>query len=444
VIAVLDTGVLPHPELGGRLLPGYDFISYTFTANDGDGRDSDARDPGNWISAAEADTGACVGQAAQDSDWHGTQIAGIAAAQGNNASAIAGINWNTRILPVRVLGKCGGYDSDILDAIRWAAGLPVSGVPANPTPADVLNLSFGAPGACSAAYAAVFREVRATGASVVVSTGNEAAYEVLSPANCPNVIAVTGHAIDGTSYLYANVGPEVALSAPAGGYATDPDGMGGGSGAPLTVLFNSGTTSPTASWTLALWEGTSLAAAHVSGTLALVRGLLPDADPDQMKSLLTDNVRPFPAGSWCALADRPQSGRCGAGLLDVGKVMTAVQALVPANQAPVALPLGVQAGRAGQALDLYLTASDANGDALTWTAVTLPAGATLGADGHFHWGSPAAGLHELVYTVGDGSAKTGPVTVVLDVRAASAATGGGILSPGMLVILAIAGLRRRR
>lgn len=446
VVAVLDTGVLPHPEFGSRLLPGYDFISYAFTANDGDLRDSDASDPGNWISAAEADTGYCVGQAEQDSSWHGTQVAGVVAAQGNNASAIAGIAWNARILPVRVLGKCGGYDSDILDALRWAAGLSVSGVPANPTPADVLNLSFGAPGACSAAYAAAFRDVRAAGATVVAATGNEAGYEIQSPANCANVIAVTGHAIDGTSYFYGNVGPEVAISAPAGGYGTDPDGNGQGNSTPVVVLFNSGTTTPGPTWTVDYWEGTSLAAPHVAGAIALIRTLQPNAGPDVVRTLLTSHARAFPAGSWCALSGRPQSGSCGAGLLDVAQVVAAAAAMVEANLPPVATALPAQLGRAGQAFSLRLTADDPNGDTLTWTAVTLPAGATLSTSGHFSWSAPVAGVHELVYEVSDGLATDGPVTVQLNISPAPAAAvgGGGSLSPGWLAALVLLGLRRWR
>jgi hypothetical protein len=134
VIAVVDTGSLPHPDLTGRILPGYDFITDPSTANDGDGRDPDATDPGDWV-----DAGFCPApdNKAQDSDWHGTIVSGVLAADANNGAGLAGIDWNAHILPVRTLGRCGGSFSDILDGMTWAAGLPVPGVPANPNPAKV-------------------------------------------------------------------------------------------------------------------------------------------------------------------------------------------------------------------------------------------------------------------------------------------------------------------
>src|SRR5712691_993693 len=130
VVAVLDTGILPHPDLAGRTLSGYDFVSDVYQANDGAGRDASAVDPGDWVSWADVDDvnspfdSACLygGIYETFSSWHGTHIAGIIGAAGNNGSGIAGINWSSKILPVRVLGKCGGYDSDILDGMRWAAG----------------------------------------------------------------------------------------------------------------------------------------------------------------------------------------------------------------------------------------------------------------------------------------------------------------------------------
>ncbi|MDH5219513.1 MAG: S8 family serine peptidase, partial [Gammaproteobacteria bacterium] len=141
VVAVVDTGVRPHPDFDSRLLPGYDFISTSSVGNDGNGRDSDASDPGDWSTSSDF----C---GAASSTWHGTHVAGIIAAETDNSAGIAGINWKSKILPVRTLGRCGGYMSDIADGIRWAAGLAVSGVPQNKNPAHVINLSLGAPGGC--------------------------------------------------------------------------------------------------------------------------------------------------------------------------------------------------------------------------------------------------------------------------------------------------------
>jgi serine protease len=144
VVAVLDTGITEHAEFSGMTVPGYDFISDVWTANDGDGRDADPRDPGDWVAR-----NACYrGSPPSDSSWHGTHTAGTIGAASNNAMGVAGINWGVKILPVRVLGRCGGYTSDIADGMRWSAGLSVTGVPANANPAKVLNLSLGGSGSC--------------------------------------------------------------------------------------------------------------------------------------------------------------------------------------------------------------------------------------------------------------------------------------------------------
>src|SRR5690606_31257016 len=144
VVAVLDTGITRHGDLDANVLPGYDFISDAGKANDGDGRDNDPSDPGDWVTLNQCPGG----NRAENSSWHGTHVAGTIAAVTNNAKGVAGTAFGARILPVRVLGTCGGYDSDIADAIVWAAGGSVSGVPTNANPAEVINLSLGGGGAC--------------------------------------------------------------------------------------------------------------------------------------------------------------------------------------------------------------------------------------------------------------------------------------------------------
>src|SRR6185312_6141242 len=149
VVGVIDTGVrFDHPDLqrataGGKLLPGYDMISDIDVANDGDGRDADASDPGDYLTLSEVTNPHSFfyqcDTAAEDSSWHGTQTSALIGALTNNAIGMAGVARNVRILPVRAMGKCGGFDSDILAAMRWAAGLDVPGTPVNPTPARVLN-----------------------------------------------------------------------------------------------------------------------------------------------------------------------------------------------------------------------------------------------------------------------------------------------------------------
>ena len=194
-MAVLDTGVwADHLDLAGQVLPGYDMVSDVATANDGDGRDADASDPGDWITAAENASGTFKNCGVDDSSWHGTKISGIVGAAANNGQGMAGTAFGVRILPVRVLGKCGGFDSDIQAGMRWAAGLNVPGAPINPNPARVVNLSLGGSGVCDAAsgYPRIIAELAAAGTTVVAAAGNSAGRAVELPANCPGVIAVAG------------------------------------------------------------------------------------------------------------------------------------------------------------------------------------------------------------------------------------------------------------
>ncbi|MGH8323176.1 MAG: S8 family serine peptidase, partial [Steroidobacteraceae bacterium] len=247
VIADLDTGIrYDHPDLGPsggpRTLAGYDFISDPEVANDGDGRDADASDPGDWVTAADVATPQFSKCKVQNSSWHGTRTAGILGAITNNSTGIAGITWGTLILPVRVLGKCGGIDSDILDGMRWAAGLHVDGVPDNTHPAQIINMSLGSMGVCTSAEQIVINEVLALGVLVVVSAGNEGG-PVDSPANCVGVAGIAGLRHVGTKVGYSSLGPEISLSAPAGNCVST-------SGAclyPINSTTNDGTKAPTTS-----------------------------------------------------------------------------------------------------------------------------------------------------------------------------------------------------
>ena len=171
-IGVIDTGYRPHVDLAGRFVAGYDFIGDPLVANDGDGRDSDPLDPGDWITSAENASGYFAGCGVSNSSWHGTHVSGTIGAVANNGIGVAGINQVSKIQPLRVLGKCGGYTSDIADAIRWAAGLTVTGVPANPTPDRVVNISLGGSGACGSTFQNAINAAVAAGTVVVVAAGN--------------------------------------------------------------------------------------------------------------------------------------------------------------------------------------------------------------------------------------------------------------------------------
>ncbi len=322
VVAVVDTGYRLHGDLVGRILPGYDFISAVDvkTANDGDGRDADASDPGDWVNATDLMDPYFSGCAITGSSWHGTGVAGVVAANADNGQWTAGISWAARILPVRVLGKCGGYDSDILDGVAWAAGLSVPGVPANPYPAQIINMSLGGPGsasdpACPAAYHDVFAQALAHGLTraIIAAAGNDGGDVANStPGNCSEAIAVASTTTQGALAGYSNFGAGVTLSAPGG------DFNAGSNGIPL--LSNFGDTTPTGD-AIAFEGGTSFAAPMVAGVAALVLSVAPQTTAAQLRALLTSTAKPFPAGSSCTTA------RCGAGIVNAyGAVLVAQSA----------------------------------------------------------------------------------------------------------------------
>lgn len=319
VVAVIDTGILPHEDFIGRTVPGYDFISEDaegifFSANDGSARDSDPTDPGDWISDYEhfgiTSLGLFEGCSPGDSSWHGTHVGGTAGAASDNARGVAGVNWVSKLLPVRVLGKCGGYTSDIVDGMRWAAGLPVAGTPANANPAKVLNLSLGGPGPCSIAEQNAVNEITAAGAVVVVSAGNEESdVATSSPANCSGVIAVAATNRSGSLASYSNFGSLIKIAAPGGetDYFNDPNGV-------LSTLNNGKVLAQSDDYQY--YQGTSMAAPHVAGIVSLMLSVNPGLSPAQVLSIIQSSARAFPAGSSCTTA------LCGAGIINAAAAVT--------------------------------------------------------------------------------------------------------------------------
>jgi len=306
VIGLVDTGIIAHADMDtARQVPGFDFVSDPFTANDGDGRDPDPTDPGDAVTANECG----AGEPAEDSSWHGTQIAGVVGATTDNALDIAAVNHGSRFFMARALGKCGGFTSDTVDAMRWAAGLPVSGVPANPNPARVVNLSFGGPGPCSGVEQAAINSIVAAGAVVIVAAGNEGgSVAASSPANCTNVITVAATTRAGARASFTNVGPEVEVSSP-----------GGELGDGVLSLFNAGAGAAVGSPggdALAFVAGTSVASALVSGVAALMFSANSLLSPAQIRDLLQTTARDFPDNS-CTTAN------CGAGIVDASAAVQA-------------------------------------------------------------------------------------------------------------------------
>ena len=298
VVAVIDTGYRPHADLSGQILQGYDFISSATIGNDGNGRDTDASDPGDRVVAGEC----YAGSPASNSSWHGTHVAGTVAARTNNSLGVAGVAYNARIVPARVLGKCGGYTSDIADAITWTSGGSVSGVPANANKAKVLNLSLGGSGACDATTQSAINGARSRGSVVVVAAGNDNMnVSNASPANCSGVIAVAATGKTGGRASYSNYGTLVDVAAPGGD----------GSYSVISTL-NSGTNAP-GSDNYAGYQGTSMATPHVAGVAALMFAAKPGLSPDQVESMLKSTARAFPATC---------SG-CGTGIVDATAAVNA-------------------------------------------------------------------------------------------------------------------------
>jgi serine protease len=390
VVAVLDTGVrLDHPDLAGQFVPGYDMVAFSSssssaiaTANDGGGADADPSDPGDWVSQADINAGTISGCTASDisnSSWHGTRVSGLIAAATNNGTGMAGVGWGLKILPVRVLGKCGGYDSDIIAGMKWAAGITVPGLPANPNKAKVLNMSLGSDGACGTTgtgklYRDAISEVTAAGATIVAAAGNSEGLAVGLPGNCPGVVAVVALRHVGTKVGFSSLGPEVTVAAPGGNCINT--GSGQPCLYPMVSTTNAGTTSPVlndASYTgSSASVGTSFSAPIVSGIVGLMASVRPGLTSAEAIQILKSTARAFPTtgGGSAADGNPPQckaptstvqdecyctTTTCGAGMVDAA---AAVAAAVALNGVNVAITQSPASGlTAGQTLTLTAAAS---------------------------------------------------------------------------------------
>jgi len=379
VIAVLDSGVLfENPELKGRLLPGYDFVSnvtpptgtrengtvFDSGSNDGNGRDPDPSDPGD-----APPPGFNCPDGSTTSSWHGTTVASVAAAQSNNGQFLAGMDWNAKVLPVRVSGRCGiATSSDIVDAFYWATGSgrvdPTIGV--NPNPANIINLSFATDtplfgGGCAAndMVALAIADARARNVSVVVSAGNNSGGAVQYPANCAGTIAAGAAEQDGQLANYTARGAGtgfITLHAP------------GNSSGLYVGASNTGGSTPNANGSTAfLFAGTSFSAPMVAGAISLLKAVRPSLTPSQVDTLLRNSALAYPAnasnasGLFGRLDCTPTS--CGVGLLNVLGAVQAARSL--ANPLPVAnvQQSAVVASNGPFLLDAALSTNSAGGNA---------------------------------------------------------------------------------
>lgn len=300
-VAVLDTGILgDHEDLAGQWLGGYDFISLRFSARDGDGRDPDPTDEGDYGFL-------------RSSSWHGSHVAGTIGAATDNNIGVAGIAPGATIQPIRVLGRLGGFTSDIIDGMRWSAGLSVPGIPDNIDPAKVLNMSLGGGGTCNTVWQDAIDEIVAAGSVVVVAAGNSASDAAsFSPASCDDVITVAATDRNGDLAYYSNFGSTVEISAPGG------DTRGSASDGVLSTVDSGNKSSEADSY--AFYQGTSMATPHVAGVAALMFSVNPNLTPAQILGALQTSARPFPVSTDCA----GDPNLCGAGILDAHAAVMAI------------------------------------------------------------------------------------------------------------------------
>ena len=486
IVAVLDTGVRKdHPDLAGQFVGGYDMVGLNAgtqgvaTANDGDGADADASDPGDWVSQADINGGTlgsgCDATDIGNSSWHGTRVSGLIGASSNNATGMAGLGWGIKILPVRVLGKCGGYDSDIMSGMKWAAGIAVPGLPANPNVAKVLNMSLGGTGSCAAnasntalLYRDTISQVLATGATIVAAAGNSAGQAVGLPGNCPGVIAVAALRHVGSKVGFSSVGNEVAIAAPGGNCINLATGYP--CLYPMVSTTNSGRTTPvmaddayTGSTTSV---GTSFSAPIVSGSVALMLSVRPSMTSSEVLSVLKKTARAFVTDGGttgtvqCVAptsADQLEcyctTATCGAGMLDAGKAVALAQAANTGESVLISATTGVIAGgtvtvdATGSSVGTGRTVAS-----IAWSIVTPGAGASFSASASTlstTLSTSTAGTFTVKVVLTDDigilhtntasvTVAAAPVVIPPVTTTASSGGGGGAFSVGWLMLLALA------
>ena len=467
VIADIDTGVrADHPDLAAKLLPGYCFISDAFVANGGACPGPGADDPGDWITSADitANPNECSNQTAAPSSWHGTRVAGLLGAVTGNGTGVAGVSWGSPILPVRALGRCGGLDSDIISAMLWAGGVAVSGVPVNPHPARIINMSLGGTGSCPTSYVDAIGQLNALGVLVVASAGNEGG-PVDAPANCPGVAGIAGLRQAGTKVGYSSLGPEVALGAPAGNCGDSFTTAESACVYSMITTTNLSATSPGtpdandysglyycdatsgsyAGCTIGAGQyrtysvGTSFSAPVVSGMAALMSTVNSNLNSCQLIARLKEGAQPYPQTSLDATGSQPpmchvpanatdleqsecictRDGQtCGAGMANAPGALSA--ALRPI--AAVAVPARVTAG---ESITLDGSGSGAaNGHSIAgyqWSPVggglafSIAGAATAKAT----LTGPSCGVGTVALTVTDDAGRTDTANVVITPGAAA-------------------------
>ena len=273
IVAVIDTGSTNHPDLGNRLIAGFDFISDPATAADGDGLDPDPTDVGD-------------GEGVQPSSYHGTHVAGTIGAETNNNLGVAGVTWATQIMPLRVLGKGGGTDFDIANAIRYAARLPNNSGFLPSVRANIINMSLGGSGSTSTGQSAV-TAARNAGVAIFAAAGNSHVSTPFFPAAYDGVISVSAVDFNAHQAPYSNFGPTIDIAAPGGDTSKDLNGDGHPDGV-LSTLVDDSTSPP--SFVYGFYNGTSMASPHAAGVAALMLAVAPTLTPAQIESIITSTA----------------------------------------------------------------------------------------------------------------------------------------------------------
>lgn len=389
VVAVLDSGILysstdaskRHPDFAGRIVAGYDFITEPEISLDGDGRDSDPFDTVEF------------------EGYHGSHVAGTIGAATDNGTGVAGVDWQAKILPVRVLGNGGGTLADIRDGLVWAAGYGIPGVPANANPADVVNMSLGGAAACSAVWQAALDFV-AEDVIVVVAAGNaNVNVSNFAPAGCAGVITVGATDRADERSWYSNYGSRIDVMAPGGdtGEDLDLDGFPDG-------VYSLGLNDNTDVFSYDYMQGTSMAAPHVAGIIALMKSVEPNLDTATALAALRASATPL-SDSACdgnGASRELSSIDCGAGLIDAFKAISYVDAGEIPDPVGAKLrftPSALEFGASTVRVDYQLT--NISGDPLTWLLIeydvagdnpgTMGLGAFIIPDGSPNSGSLGVG-----------------------------------------------------
>jgi len=385
-VAVLDTGIVPNVDLDGNIVAGYDFIADAVNARDGNGRDADATDPGDSANAGECGPGT---PARYYNSWRGTKVAGIIAAI-KDYEGIIGVAHHAKVMPVRVAGKCGAAVADIADAITWASGGTVAGVPTIANPVEVIALGMTGSGACDPGLQAAIDAAVASGVVVVARAGDGNVDAALSyPGNCAHVIDVASLTRRGERAPYSNHGPVVDVAAPGGSGGGEDYGYG---------IY------PTSASDAVESRGGELAMAHVAGVVALMQSAHANA-PDVVEGILKRTAAPL-------MVACPEG--CGAGAVDASVAVRAAQQPVVFVTAPNDLPEGDERThpvefqvRLSQPLDVPVTFDIATVDGTAHavadyvpksaTAQVIPAGETAYSFSVLVKGDTLAEQHETFY-----------------------------------------------